>query len=264
MTLADLQPESCIGTKDGQISVTANKVSSDLVYFWQPNVSNDTIASQLGIGIYTVEAADENGCSDTLTVAIEALLNQVNQPIPQDDQYELDFYAKKQLNVLANDDLLDQSVTLNIIENPYPEIIQVDPQNTIHLATTNFYFNNLDFVYEVCLDACPVICSRATVKVEIEGQDFYPSGFTPNGDGINDELVFPQLTNSFTNDWPNNELIVFNRWGSIVYQAKPYLNNWDGRNYKNGKPLPAGTYFYLLRLDVGAGKVKQRELTILR
>lgn len=126
------------------------------------------------------------------------------------------------------------------------------------------YQNPLDFTYEVCLEACPVICSSAKVKVALEGQNFFPSGFTPNGDGINDELIFPQLTNEFVHQWPNNELIVFNRWGSIVYQAKPYLNDWDGRNYKNGKALPGGTYFYLLRLDIGGGKIKQRELTILR
>lgn len=264
LSIASVQDESCLGTKDGEIRVTANKSATELVYFWQPNISNDSIGTQLGNGTYIVEAEDENGCSDIISVSIEALINQVNQPILANDEYNFDFYATKQFKVLANDDLSNQPIILNIVDNPNPEIIKIDQQNTIHVAPTNFYYDELDFSYEVCLEACPVICSTAKVKVELEGQDFFPSGFTPNGDGINDELVFPQLTNDFASSWPNNELIVFNRWGSIVYQAKPYLNDWGGQNPKNGKPLPAGTYFYIIRLDIGNGKVKQRELTILR
>ena len=264
IAISNQQEESCLGTNDGAISIRANQPATNLTYFWEPQVSHDSFALQLGNGLYRVEAEDENGCSDTMSIVISSIINQVNQPILQNDKFEFDFFANKQLNVLANDDFQDQAIHFNLIDNPNPSVISVDPQNNIHIASTNFFFDQIDFSYEVCLVNCPVICSTARIEVELEGQNFFPSGFTPNGDGINDELVFLQLTDDRAANWPNNELIVFNRWGSIVYQSKPYLNNWDGTNYKNGKPLPAGTYFYLLRLDIGNGKVKQRELTILR
>tara|TARA_R110001592_G_scaffold102362_3_gene289093 strand:+ start:7049 stop:9931 length:2883 start_codon:yes stop_codon:yes gene_type:complete len=58
---------------------------------------------------------------------------------------------------------------------------------------------------------------------------------TPNGDGFNDFLVFPNL-----NYYPESSLVIFNRWGKKIYEASNYKNDWDGRNQANG------TYFYIL------------------
>jgi gliding motility-associated-like protein len=63
--------------------------------------------------------------------------------------------------------------------------------------------------------------------------------------------------------FPGNELIVFNRWGDILYKAKPYNNDWEGTN-QNGQPLPEGTYYYVLRLNINDGKVLKGDITILR
>ncbi|MDR2814425.1 MAG: gliding motility-associated C-terminal domain-containing protein [Prevotellaceae bacterium] len=61
--------------------------------------------------------------------------------------------------------------------------------------------------------------------------------FTPNGDGMNDYFEIPGLL-----DYPNNELVVFNRYSDKVYQKRNYANDWDGSN------LPAGSYYYLLTI----------------
>ena len=189
----------------------------------------------------------------------------VKPPILQNDDFTVDFQNSTPLDVLMNDDLLNQTVQLSILDNSTGASLSIDGQNRINLATTNFYYSDLQFLYKACLEECPVVCDTAHVEVALKEANFFPSGFTPNGDGFNDELVFPQLLESnTTTEWPDNELIVFNRWGSIIYQAKPYLNDWDGTNPKNGQPLPAGTYFYILRMDIGEGEIKQRELSILR
>lgn len=62
---------------------------------------------------------------------------------------------------------------------------------------------------------------------------------TPNGDGKNDLLYFEGLEK--IND---HTLTVFNRWGDIVYRKFNYANDWAGT--RSGKPLPAGTYYYVL------------------
>jgi flagellar hook assembly protein FlgD len=49
----------------------------------------------------------------------------------------------------------------------------------------------------------------------------------------------------------------------MVFRAKPYLNNWKGTN-QNGSPLPAGTYYYILRLNLNNGSVYQGDITILK
>jgi gliding motility-associated-like protein len=62
--------------------------------------------------------------------------------------------------------------------------------------------------------------------------------FTPDGDGINDKWVIPNIEN-----YPNNTVIVFNRWGRKVFEAAPYNNEWDGGNN------PSGVYFYIVDLQ---------------
>jgi gliding motility-associated-like protein len=61
---------------------------------------------------------------------------------------------------------------------------------------------------------------------------------TPNGDNFNDILEFQYLE-----FYSNNKLEVFNRWGTKVFEASPYLNNW------NASELSDGTYFYTLHVN---------------
>jgi gliding motility-associated-like protein len=87
-----------------------------------------------------------------------------------------------------------------------------------------------------------------TVKQDID----IPEIFTPNNDGSNDYFVIKNL-----DKYPNNKILIFNRWGNKVWEKGPYLNDWDGTNQfgitVGGNKLPVGTYFYVLEL--GDGKI---------
>ncbi|MFC4721882.1 gliding motility-associated C-terminal domain-containing protein, partial [Geojedonia litorea] len=80
---------------------------------------------------------------------------------------------------------------------------------------------------------------------------------TPNGDGLNDYLVFKGLE-----DFPNNTLQIYNRWGVIVYSAKGYgVGDKLFKGISNGRStinksamLPEGTYYYLLNYVDDHGK----------
>ena len=55
-------------------------------------------------------------------------------------------------------------------------------------------------------------------------------------------------------EYPDHELILFNRWGTELFRAKPYRNDWGGKaKGGTGDIVPAGTYFYILKL--GKGKI---------
>ena len=86
------------------------------------------------------------------------------------------------------------------------------------------------------------------------------NAFSPNGDGINDKWI---VTNGGTCT-KNIRVIVFNRYGNVVYQSEDYKNNWDG-TYK-GKPLPDATYYYTIRfILVNNDEINLNgDLTILR
>ena len=70
----------------------------------------------------------------------------------------------------------------------------------------------------------------------------------------NDKFIFTELELN-PDKYPANELVIISRWGDVVYRAKPYHNNWTGTNEK-GENLPAGTYYYIMRLAIADGKIK--------
>ncbi|HRP39842.1 MAG: Ig-like domain-containing protein [Chitinophagales bacterium] len=65
-------------------------------------------------------------------------------------------------------------------------------------------------------------------------------GFSPNGDGKNDNLYFKGLE-----QFAPVNLVVFNRNGYPVYENEDYQNDWEGLA-PNNQPLPDGTYYYIL------------------
>lgn len=96
--------------------------------------------------------------------------------------------------------------------------------------------------------------NRATAAVDVVALSI-PNVFTPNGDGINDLFEVRGLEY-----FPENRLTIFNRWGSEIYKATPYRNNWDGAN------LAEGTYYYIfdIRLHNGPWETFKGFVTIIR
>jgi uncharacterized repeat protein (TIGR01451 family)/gliding motility-associated-like protein len=86
--------------------------------------------------------------------------------------------------------------------------------------------------------------------LDVTSCSIVPNGFSPNGDGKNDTLVIPALS-----QFPNFKIEFYDRWGNKMYQ---YSRNgaaspkwWDGTSNENltvnkGEVLPAGTYFYVI------------------
>jgi gliding motility-associated-like protein len=69
-----------------------------------------------------------------------------------------------------------------------------------------------------------------------------PTGFTPNRDGKNDVFFIKGL-----DDYPDNSIVIYNRWGNKVWEKSGYQNDWDGVN-ENGEPLAQGTYFVVFKV----------------
>ncbi|HHG86036.1 MAG TPA: gliding motility-associated C-terminal domain-containing protein, partial [Bacteroidetes bacterium] len=58
-----------------------------------------------------------------------------------------------------------------------------------------------------------------------------------------DKLVIPAIS-----AFPGTKLVIYNRWGGLVYESEDYQNDWDGRHSGTGEMLADGTYFYVLTL----------------
>jgi len=119
--------------------------------------------------------------------------------------------------------------------------------------------------YEICSTVCEGLCDRALLTIQSDASGTDPvvyNAITPNGDGLNDVFVF-DILNFRPDDFPDNEIIIFNRWGDVIYEAKPYNNDWDGSGV-SGTLVPEGTYYYILRLNVGEGEIIRGDVTVIR
>ena len=94
---------------------------------------------------------------------------------------------------------------------------------------------------------------------------YIPSGFSPDGDGLNDRLTLYGGTGVAQ----VNYFRIFDRWGSLVYEINNRQPNietegWDG--VLKGKELPTGVYIYIAEVVFTDGWVEQYkgDITLIR
>nr|WP_286941607.1 gliding motility-associated C-terminal domain-containing protein [Allomuricauda sp.] len=83
---------------------------------------------------------------------------------------------------------------------------------------------------------------------------------TPNGDGVHDVLTIRNIEN-----YPNNTVKIYNRWGVLVFTTRAYNssgNVFDGTSegrvtVDQDNKLPVGTYFYIIDYEDLNGNMKQ-------
>jgi gliding motility-associated-like protein len=78
---------------------------------------------------------------------------------------------------------------------------------------------------------------------------FVISAFSPNSDGLND---FFKAKYSDIDPLENFKLLIYNRWGQLLFETTNINEGWDG-NY-NGEPCPTGAYAYVIQFDKPTGK----------
>jgi gliding motility-associated-like protein len=122
------------------------------------------------------------------------------------------------------------------------EVTFEDSTSNVTVASfTNYIYGDYILQWNVLNGACPV--ASAQTLVSIGNVELY-NGFSPNGDGINEEYII-NLSGTTT-----ARLKIFDRWGHLVETVEDIDMRqiiWDGT--AKGHPLPSGTYFYILEQD---------------
>ena len=183
-------------------------------------------------------------------------------PNLNDDYFSEVIDRNRVFDLFENDDLFSSQNESTVTFFDVPSNIELENISSgkfkIYPLEENIF--SLEFKYSICLPECPDLCDTAAIFINYKQN--IPSGITPNGDGLNDYFVIPFLDNPGDN-LSQNQLIVFNRWGTVIYQQSPYMNNWNGTN-KNGNPLPEGTYYFVLNFNNGNAASIKGDITILR
>ena len=102
-------------------------------------------------------------------------------------------------------------------------------------------------------------CANADqVTVTVRPPIRIPNAFTPNNDGRDDTWQI-----EFIEQFPDNTVSVFNRWGNRVFSANNYSRANEWRGDINGQPAPVGTYYYVVVTKGPLGKSYSGSITIL-
>jgi gliding motility-associated-like protein len=181
-------------------------------------------------------------------------------PVAVDDSFSGNQDEEIPGDVSLNDSGLgDSPVIFTIIDEALNGTAIMDEDGTFSYMPDADFAGNDSITYEVCDNNDD--CAQAKILLTIIPKDdpiveiTVPEGFSPNNDGYNDRFEIPGL-----DAYPKNTVIIMNRWGNKVYEASPYLNEWDGTNMfgvsVGGSELPAGTYFYIIELGDDSKPVK--------
>jgi gliding motility-associated-like protein len=200
--------------------------------FQDPNA----IAHAGGPGVYELRWTATNGqCSDTDTVLVTFDLPSEITAFGAGADQEQNIIQAVQLDGVADG---ASEVQWSFLLGS-GQILQPD-QAATEVRDLSLGTNAL--MLSARVGVCPF--ETDTVMITIH-ELFIPSGYSPNGDGVNDTFFVTGL-----DVLTNNELTVFDRWGQQVYHMKGYANQWDGHG-ENGKELSDGTYFYVLDFTGG-------------
>ena len=256
-----LTPEYCIDTTElfGDIISIENicpESSGTNVSFTinESTLCVETEALMIGIDTACIVICDDLGVCDTSILIITVEEENPDIPVAVDDFDSIDMNTEMQINVCDNDTIPPNLLLTNFFVLP-ASLGGVGPSNgnvfsnndcTVNYVPDIDYCGADSFSYVICN---MFGCDTANVTVAIlcpPGEFRVFNAFSPNGDGSNDSFKINGLEN-----FPNHELFVYNRWGTQVYTAKNYMNDWEGK--WEGNDLPDGTYFYVI--NDGAGTV---------
>jgi gliding motility-associated-like protein len=224
-----------------------------VAYYWEsPSGTIDTttigqlLLSGASAGDYMLTVS-MNGCpsatGDTAIVTYEVVPTGTNDNFTIAFRDSLTSATVGGNNIINNDNPNANGYLLLVVDSTNGGTVKLDQSaGTLNYYPRSGYFGVDTMYYSICDIQCPNSCDTVQVLIEVttDFECFIPQGISPNGDGINDELIVRCI-----HEYPNATMEVFSRWGTLVYEGAP--TGWNGQF--NSQDLPDGTYFYIMKLN---------------
>ena len=228
------------GTPSDQIPLVVGSNIITTIVTAQDGVTTDTYT------VNVVRAPSSDASLINLTVSQGHLSPAFNGSI----MAYADTVSNSVTSITATPTVSDGTATITV--NGIP-VVSGTPSDALPLAVGN---NTITVVVKaqdgVTIDTYTVVVYRGEAQADINCNNV----LTPNGDGKNDYWVIKDIEL-----YPQNNVIIFDKGGRLIYSKKSYNNEWDGT--LNGHPLAEGTYYFVVDLGPNLRKFKG-SISILR
>ncbi len=218
------------GINNGAITINTSGGDPAYTYQWLPDITTANQASNASPGFYKVIITDARQCRDTAFITLQS----------------------KPINVsLGNDTFICKGQTLLLKPaGDFASFLWNDG------ATSPTKKVSSEGNYSVTIINAGGCIARDTVHISSGcGDLLFPSAFTPNGDGLNEQFG-PTGGLSLVYAY---RLLVYNRFGNLVFQSPNPYQKWSGES--SGKKL-SGTYTYIASY-IYDGERKMKKGTIV-
>ncbi|MDG1841032.1 MAG: gliding motility-associated C-terminal domain-containing protein [Crocinitomicaceae bacterium] len=228
----------CFEDSTGAVDLSVSGGISPYTYLWSTG-NTSPIITNLQSGEYEYLIIDSNACELSGT----ALLS---QPSKLDLSY--------MVSPLSCIDQSDASIEIDVHGGTQPYSFYWSDgsiqKDLIDIIAGDYIINITDF------NACSII-DTFNIALSYEQCVHVPNTITPNGDNYNDTWVLDNL-----DLYPNAIVKIFNKWGREVYSSIGQYKPWNGT--KNGAPLPAAVYYYVIKLENPNNDQYTGTITIIR
>lgn len=211
----------CYGVNDGIVEINATGGVAPYTYVIGDTEYTESTLTELAAGEFEIYVWDANRCLVKSEAIIEA-----------GDPIDIELMSKTAADCFSNSGSLEVTVAGGNAPYDIEWSNGSTGPNADKLAAGTYTVSAID------LRGCAVT-GDFDVDMLVYDEPEVKNVFTPNNDGINDFFVVSNLEK-----FPDNELVIVNRWGNEVFTTKSYNNSWDGSK------LSEGTYFYVITVNV--------------
>lgn len=231
LATATVTDNNCHGASQGSIDLDVASGSAPFRYEWSSGSTQEDL-TDTPAGLYTVTVIDANGCTFTDEYAVNE-----NPALVIDTMVTRSPTGYEISTWLGNDGSISTVVSGGTPDYSWSWSNGSSDANIGNLPAGTYSLQVTDALG--CIAAIEITLDQPSDLV-------MPTGYSPNGDGANDDFRIQGL-----DAYPSNTMTVINRWGNVVYDRLNYRNDWKGENTE-GQDLPNGTYFVILSVNNGA------------
>ncbi len=225
--------------RNGALEIIFGEGNAPFEVMWSPGDFEGPAIVNLGEGNYTALITDANGCLFSSTANVPHLGFFTASITPADSLY-LEIGEEVVLGVQISPNIPQADLSyawlpaegLNCSDCPNP-IANPDTTGSYSVMVTSIY-------------GCSASDTLFIERERVLSRPFIPTVFSPNNDGLNDQLCV--LSNRIV----TMQLEIYNRFGQRVFESKDQGNCWDGTY--NGSPVEGGAYVFNLQVSLDDGE----------